>query len=118
MLDREHRLRRAHDFARVRKEGRAWPHALLILSAASNGTNVTRVGFVVGKRVGKAHVRNRVKRVLREAVRRQLPFLVGGYDLVISGKPAVADLPYAQIEGAVVRQLQQAHMLKSGNAIL
>lgn len=118
MLPRRHRLRRAHDFARVRKEGRPWPHALLVLSAASNGMDVTRVGFVVGKRVGKAHVRNRVKRILREAIRRQLPCLYEGYDLVISGKPAVADQPYAQVEAALLRQLRQAHLLKSGNAIL
>ena len=118
MLAREHRLRRARDFARVRTEGRSWSHTLLVLSAASNGTDVTRAGFVVSKRVGKAHVRNRVKRILREAVRRQLPLVPGGYDLVISGKPAVADQPYAQVEAAIVRQLRQAHLLKSGNAIL
>ena len=118
MLTREHRLRRAHDFARVRKEGRAWSHALLVLSAASNGMDVTRVGFSVSKRVGKAHVRNRVKRLLREAVRQQLPGMVGGYDLVISGKPALVDQPYAQVEATVIRQLRQAHLLKSGNAIL
>ncbi len=111
MVPRQHRLRRTSDFARVRKEGRAWSHPLLILSAAPNGGTVTRVGFSVSKRVGKAHARNRVRRLLREAVRANLPRVAPGYDLVISARPALADQPLVVVEAAVQRQLRQARLL-------
>lgn len=72
---------------------------------------MTRVGFAVSKRVGKAHVRNRVKRVLRELVRKYLPEIQPGFDVVIIGRPALAGKPFSAIDEAVRRQLVQAHLL-------
>jgi ribonuclease P protein component len=116
MLPRQHRLRSSSDFARVRKEGRAWPHPWLVLAAAPNGGSVTRVGFTVSKRVGKAHVRNRVRRVLREVVRSFVASLKPGYDIVIVGKPAVAGQPYAAVRDAAWQLFQRARLLASTSA--
>src|SRR5579859_3647798 len=113
MLPSEHRLRQARDFARVRKKGRAWSHSLLILTAVPNGGAVTRVGFSVSKRVGKAHVRNRVRRLLREAVRQELPAIVPGYDVVIISRPPLAGKPFSAVSEAVHRQLRHARLLGS-----
>jgi len=111
VLPPQHRLRKSGDFARVRKEGRSLPHPLLVLVVAKNGMGVTRIGFSVGKRVGKAHVRNLARRLLRESVRKHLPRIPAGHDLVINGRPALAGQPYAIVEAAVSRQLQQARLL-------
>ena len=116
MLPREHRLRRGSDFARVRKQGRAWSHPLLVLTAAPNAEQVTRVGFSVSKRVGKSHVRNRVRRLLREAVRAHLSRVSPGFDVVIIAKPALVDQPFAAVEAAVRGQLRQARLLRAGAA--
>jgi ribonuclease P protein component len=72
---------------------------------------VTRVGFTVSKRVGKAHVRNRVKRVLREVMRVYLPSMPVGYDVVIISRPAIAGKPFDAVDEAVRRQLGQARLL-------
>ena len=103
MLPREHRLRRSADFARVRREGRAWSHPWLVVTAAPNGGTVSRVGFTVSKRVGKAHVRNLVRRRLRETVRACLQDLAPGYDVVIISRPVLADQPFAAL-GSVLTQ--------------
>ena len=73
---------------------------------------MTRVGFKVSKRVGKAHERNLVRRRLREAMRRLLPSLVAGYDIVVISRPALATRSYAALDEALRRQLQHARLLQ------
>jgi len=57
-MRRRYRLRTDAQFRRVRSEGRSWAHPLLVLYALPNDEGVTRVGFSVGKRVGKAVARH------------------------------------------------------------
>ncbi|MCI0708637.1 MAG: ribonuclease P protein component, partial [Chloroflexi bacterium] len=77
------RLRNSSDFERLRGEGRAQHHAMLLLSYAPNNLLHNRYGFITPKRLGKAIKRNRIRRQLREAVRLQHPHLQQGYDIVI-----------------------------------
>ena len=72
---------------------------------------MSRVGFTVSKRVGKAHVRNVVRRRLREAVRACLHDLAPGYDVVIISRPALADQPFAALGGVLAQQLRHARLL-------
>jgi ribonuclease P protein component len=89
---------------------------LLVVTAAPNGGTVTRVGFKVSKRVGKAHVRNLVRRRLREAMRTLLPSLEAGYDVVVISRPALATQSYAALEEALRRLLQHARLLQRAPA--
>jgi ribonuclease P protein component len=77
---------------------------------------VSRVGFTVSKRVGKAHVRNLVRRRLREAMRACLRELAPGYDVVIISKPALADQPYVALGGVLAQQLRHARLLSRAGA--
>ena len=77
-MDRQSRLRANQDFQRVRREGRSWSSPLAVLIAAPNAADHTRFGFAVGKRIGNAVTRNRVKRRLREAERMQSLAVMAG----------------------------------------
>ncbi len=90
MIARPLRLRRSFEFARVRRYGRSSSTRLLVLAILQNNLEHNRYGFVVGKRVGKAVVRNRVRRWLREAVRTLEPHLRSGYDVVIIARGPIA----------------------------
>ncbi len=107
-MERCHRLRRSADFARVRERGRSWPHALLVLSAGRNEAGDTRFGFIVSRRVGNAVVRNRVRRRLREVVRRHLGQFPAGWDVVLVARPAIARADFAEIEQAFLQVLSRA----------
>ena len=111
MLPREHRLRQSGDFARVRQQGKTFSHPWLVVAVTANGAALTRVGFSVSKRVGKAHVRNRVKRVLRAVVRQYLPALLPGFDVVVISRPAIAGQPFAAVDAVLRRQLQLARVV-------
>jgi ribonuclease P protein component len=116
MLPKRHRLTRSRDFARVRRHGRSAGSQLLALYALPTRTPDLRVGFSVSKKVGKATVRNRVKRLLREAVRHQLPALRQGQDLVFIARPPAATADYGQIAETVCELLSRTRARKGQNA--
>jgi ribonuclease P protein component len=67
-----------------------------------------RVGLTAGKVLGKAHERNRIKRRMREALRRHVDLLPDGFDLILHPRRTVMTLEFAKLEAEIVRILQQA----------
>jgi ribonuclease P protein component len=63
----------------------------------------------VGKILGKAHERNRIKRRMREALRRHLEILPQGCDLIFHPRRSVLTLEFAKLEAEIVRILEQAN---------
>ena len=105
-MKRSQRLRRARDFTAVYQRGRAWSNQVLAVRVLPNDLSHGRYGFAVGKRVGTAVVRNRVKRRLREAVRALAP--AGGWDVVVSARPAAAATDLAGLRAALASLLRRA----------
>jgi ribonuclease P protein component len=67
-----------------------------------------RVGLTVGKVLGRATERNRIKRRMREALRRHVGLLPEGCDLIFHPRRNVLTMEFAQLEAEVVRILEQA----------
>jgi ribonuclease P protein component len=67
-----------------------------------------RVGLTAGKVLGKAHERNRIKRRMREALRRHVALFPQGFDLIFHPRRSVLTLDFAKLEAEIVRILQQA----------
>jgi ribonuclease P protein component len=111
-MDRKHRLRDNQRFQCVKKEGRSWSHLLLVLCALPNGLEYSRFGFSVSKRVGKAVVRNRVKRLLREATSARETRVVPGQDLAFIARSPVGEAGYLEVDRAVEQLLTQAGLLR------
>lgn len=66
-----------------------------------------RVAFIAGKKIGNAVVRNRSKRVLREAAHATgLP--VRGYDILLMATPRTGGAPYGDVQRALARLLKKA----------
>jgi ribonuclease P protein component len=69
----------------------------------------SRVGLTVGKVIGKAHERNRIKRRLRDILRRHVDSLPAGCDLILHPQRTVLTMEFAKLEAEIVRILQQAN---------
>ena len=67
-----------------------------------------RVGLTAGKVLGKAHERNRIKRRMREALRRHVQLLPTGCDLILHPRRTVLTMDFTKLEAEIVRILQQA----------
>lgn len=96
MLPQQSRMRSPAEFRRVMRSGRRAGgatlsgHLLLPAAGLVPEDASPKVGFVVSRAVGSAVVRNRVKRRLRELMRRRLASLPGGCLLVVRAHPAAA----------------------------
>ncbi|UYM07364.1 ribonuclease P protein component [Solicola gregarius] len=100
MLSTAHRLRDAEDFRTTTRHGkRASSRTLVAHLRLPEGASADEplVGFVVGRNVGSAVVRNAVKRRLRHLVRGRLMLLPAGSALVVRAKPNAAGATSADL---------------------
>jgi ribonuclease P protein component len=114
------RLRKHADYQRAYAGSRKRQSASMswFLSAQSQVDTVAlaRVGLTVGKVVGKAHERNRIKRRMREALRRHVDLLPPGADLIFHPRRTVLTMEFTKLEAEIVRILEQAHAEAARNA--
>ena len=99
---RSARLRKHSDFDHVYKQGRRQfsPHMTVFYLARpeeSSAHATARIGFTVGRPLGGAVERNRIKRRLREAVRLQRSILKAPVDVVINPKKSVLTVEFAVV---------------------
>ena len=109
-MKRDQRLRRRSDFQRAYRQGRVHGNQLLVLRILPNGGPVTRFGFVVGKAVGGAVVRNRVRRRLREIAR--MFACRPGLDIVINARRITAEAQFGQLREAMGTLLERGRALQ------
>jgi ribonuclease P protein component len=94
------RLTTPADFTRCYRHGQRLRTASFTLYAYRRGEGGVRLGLAVGKAVGTAVIRNRVKRRLRDVFRRHKDMVPPGYDLFVRALPASAHTSYAELQRA------------------
>jgi ribonuclease P protein component len=99
------RLLRRSEFRRVYEEGRRRNARVCTIFYRSNGLPRTRVGITTPKGLGKAVLRNRIHRRLREVVRLNQATIAPGWDIVFNPRPMVAELPFGTLVREILRLL-------------
>ena len=82
----------------------------MVLKALPNELDLNRYGFIVSRKVGRAVVRNRVKRRMREVAR--LTPARPGWDLVFIARTEAASAQYQEIDAAMKGLLRRARLLE------
>jgi len=84
MLTKTNRLRKEKDFEGLFKKGKSFKNGFLILKIVQNNLKESRFAFIVSQKVSKkAVLRNKVKRRLRDIVRKNMKEIKKGVDVAL-----------------------------------
>jgi ribonuclease P protein component len=94
---KNHRILKRHEFLEFYASGKAVHSSGFVLVYKDEKTGISRIGITVSRKVGKAAVRNRIKRVIREYYRHNRSNLTGCRDFHVIAKKQASTLTNAQL---------------------
>ena len=103
-------LRRRADFEAIARDGSARSTSLLVLRWVRTERAETRIGLSTPKAVGGSVQRNRVRRRLREILRRRVDAIGPGWDLLLIARPAAGQATFAELGDAIDAALRRAEI--------
>lgn len=108
------RLKESRDFARVRETGQSHQGRCLVLGVTrTEDLTGFRFGLITSRRLGKAVVRTRVRRLLREIIREQQSTIADGVDVVIIARWRAAEATLNDLRSDWLRVARRAGILRA-----
>ena len=95
-------LKQNHVFRRLYAKGKSAVNPCLAVYCRKNNSPRTRLGITVGVKVGKAVVRNRTRRRIKEAYRAHEDRFLPGYDLVVVARVKAGHSRYREVERSLL----------------
>ncbi len=105
-------LKENRDFRRLYSRGRSFASPLLVAYVLKNRTGNVRIGITTGKKVGKAVLRSRARRVIREAFRELSDNITPGFDLVFVARSKTPFVKSYDVLKAMKKELKDAGVLR------
>lgn len=100
------RLKKNSDFKPVYSKGRSFATKILVMYYRPNRLSVNRIGFSISKKVGKAVVRNRIRRLIKENLR-EIFDIRSGYDIIFVARAAIKEADYHEIRKNLIYIFQK-----------
>ena len=96
-------VKKNHEFRRMYRKGKSSVNSYLVLYCRPNAFGHNRLGVTVSTKLGKAVVRNRVRRRLREVWRLSQGQLKQGFDMILVARSRAVNCSYQELERAYRR---------------
>ncbi len=109
MLPKKMRLRHKSEFRTIFEQGNSLPGKYMVIYVLSGKR---KFGFIASKKVGNAVVRNRAKRLLREAIRLHLDDIKDNVQIILIARTSIKGVSYIEVEQSLLRILKKAHVLR------
>lgn len=100
-------LRKTGDFNAIYKKGKSSGSKYVVVLYKPNGTGLTRKAFVASKKVGNSVMRNRARRLMREAVRLSGVRLPEGYDFLFIARNGITVSKCADVKRSIEAALKR-----------
>ena len=101
-------LKKNREFKKVYSTGKSCATAHLVLYTKPNYFEDNRYGFSISRKIGKAVIRNKLRRRLKEILRLHDTEMKKGYDLIFIARKSVVKLEYNKLERDVLSLLKKA----------
>lgn len=105
----DERLKKSSQFTLVYKRGKSEVTRFIVMYYLKNGLEYNRIGYSVSKKVGNSVVRNKSKRLMKEAVRLNSGNLKNGYDIVFISRVKMNSATYKDAEKSVKKLMKPLH---------
>lgn len=111
-MQKKYRLKGRKVFNFILNKGKTVPTKSFVLIYAPSKYSV-RVGFIVSKKIGKAVVRNKMRRRLRESFRSLIPNIEQNYNYIIIARQNIVNLTFNEITQNLKWALKKANLYKN-----
>ena len=98
------------EFVYAYKKGKKIVSDCMVFHYYKNRTNTCRLGITVSKVVGKAHDRNRAKRLIRAVYRECMPQTKYGYNVIIVARAKMTYAPYERVKASMKYCIEKSEL--------
>ncbi|MGX6962738.1 ribonuclease P protein component [Vagococcus xieshaowenii] len=107
-MKKDYRIKKEADFRDIMSERQSFANRHLVVYIRKTSQPHFKVGLSVGKKVGNAVERNRVKRLLRLSLKQMKPQIINDLEFVLIARPAIKNLSYEEVQKNVRHVLNLA----------
>ena len=111
-MKKAYRIKKNNEFQYIFKHGRSFANRQLVIYYAEKpGQEHFRIGLSVGKKIGNAVTRNRIKRYLRQAFHELEDNIKDEYDIVIIARAQTKDMTFHEVKRSLNHLLMKERLL-------